>query len=75
MAASRAGMSSSSRNPETSGRFSFGAGKQAAEALGEDLRLAVAHARLETQDQAGCLGSVVTQGLRRGDPDLLSGCQ
>ena len=44
------------------------AGKQAAEALGEDLRLAVAQARLEPQDQAGRLGSVVAQrlGARKG---------
>ena len=71
MAASRTGMSSRSRYPETSGKFSFGAGQEAAEALGEDLRLAVAQARLEPQDQAGRLGSVVAQGLGRGDPDIL----
>ena len=63
MAASRTGMSSRSRYPETSGKFSFGAGQEAAEALGEDLRLAVAQARLEPQDQAGRLGPVVAQGL------------
>src|SRR5208337_3709033 len=44
------------------------AGKQAAEAFGEDLGLAVAQARLEPQDQAGRLGSVVAQrlGARKG---------
>src|SRR5271157_1255339 len=47
------------------------AGQEAAEALGEDFRLAVAQARLEPQDQAGRLGSVVAQGLGRGDPDIL----
>ena len=56
--------------PRPAGSSPSRAGQEAAEALGEDLRLAVAQARLEPQDQARRLGSVVAQSLGRGDPDI-----